>query len=51
MTGVWRRFTRPLVALREHIVGSQKWPCHTRMCPPTEKKGVRLWLIAMEKGL
>ena len=28
----------PPVALREHIVGSQEWRCHTRMCSPTKKR-------------
>lgn len=51
MTGAEGAFSPPPVALREHIAGSQEWPCHTTMCSPTEKKGVRLWRIAMEKGL
>ena len=38
MTGNLGAFCAPLVALREHIVGSQEWPCHTTMCSPTEKK-------------
>jgi hypothetical protein len=31
-------FRPPPVALRELIVGSQEWHCHTTMCSPTKKK-------------
>ncbi len=51
MTGDEGVFSPPPVAFREHIVGSQEWRCHTTLCPQTKKKGVRLWLIAMVKGL